>query len=876
MDRLAEYAQSFPGMVDEDFIAAGFSPDEVYSYRINQQAQSETARARELASMQEQRRARGQALAAQYPDYFRQGLETEPLYGIDQRMSDIKAGAELTQDPNFARRQFARLATDLGLPLSLAESALGLAELTPYGSFASGFDVAASIPQTAEYLREGEYGRAALSGAGGVLAALDVIGTSLPITVPAALAVSKIDTGKLAADVVGTGRALVDMDLEFLRGRGNPALAQGVGADVPGPPPLTFDEVEAAMKAEAPQISISETIKSKYPDVKIDLFGNPEKGYELSRIVVPKEGRSSGVGTQVMEDIIQMADAQGAKVSLTPDTEFGGTSVSRLKDFYKRFGFVENKGRNKDFSTRNTMYRNPQSTAPAKPTAAELRRQANIQRFGYDPNETPATVDTSYRGGHQPRGPQDENPVRLDDITISTTGESAGYPSDFYGPSGSRYYAPGPRFADDEFGVANQQSYRAIMKAKGNPDAEVTIYRAVPNEDSITSINEGDFVTLSPKYAEIHGSEGYGPNGNDAGKVISQKVKVKDIYFAGDDVNEFGYYPSGGNVSDDVPFGGPTAPQGIKAYQGSPHDFAAERLVRYPDGSTEYIVGSPDVLPDIPAGAEVLEDFPFGRTRMDKIGTGEGAQAYGHGMYVAEAEDVAKGYKDNISSQALDGAQAVLQRVGGDVDAAIADRVKSLSRFEERYSQGDIDDRLYQFMKNLGRGQIEQLKQYKKQGYFSKGHMYELNIDSDPADFLDWDAPLSAQPAWQKVRRRWDETLGDPDIIQERLGIDPENTTGGDYMSKLGSGLTGQDVAISAQLREAGIPGIKYLDAGSRGTSDATRNFVVFDEKLISIVKKYGIAGAATMLGVSALDVEQALADNLAPSDWEDLVAGPQ
>jgi hypothetical protein len=275
MDRLAEYAQSFPGMVDEDFIAAGFSPDEVYSYRINQQAQSETARARELASMQEQRRARGQALAAQYPDYFRQGLETEPLYGIDQRMSDIKAGAELTQDPNFARRQFARLATDLGLPLSLAESALGLAELTPYGSFASGFDVAASISQTAEYLREGEYGRAALSGAGGVLAALDVIGASLPITVPAALAVSKIDTGKLAADVVGTGRALVDMDLEFLRGRGNPALAQGVGADVPGRPPLTFDEVEAAMKAEAPATVPARAKSPEPPQSSLIMPGDP-------------------------------------------------------------------------------------------------------------------------------------------------------------------------------------------------------------------------------------------------------------------------------------------------------------------------------------------------------------------------------------------------------------------------------------------------------------------------------------------------------------------------------------------------------------------------------------------------------------------------
>ncbi len=166
--------------------------------------------------------------------------------------------------------------------------------------------------------------------------------------------------------------------------------------------------------------------------------------------------------------------------------------------------------------------------------AADLRRQANIDRFGYDPNETPE-VDTSYRGGHQPVGPQDENPVRLDDVTISTTGEQAGYPSDFYSSQGQRQYAQGPRFADDEFGLSNQQSYRAIQAARGNPDAEVTIYRGVPNEESITSINAGDFVTLSPKYAELHASSGYGPRGEDAGKVISQKVKVKDVYFAGDD-----------------------------------------------------------------------------------------------------------------------------------------------------------------------------------------------------------------------------------------------------------------------------------------------------------------------------------------------------
>ena len=188
-----------------------------------------------------------------------------------------------------------------------------------------------------------------------------------------------------------------------------------------------------------------------------------------------------------------------------------------------------------------------------KPTAAELRREANIQKFGYDPNEVSQTADTSYRGGHQPRGPQSENPVRLDDITKSVTGESGGYPSEFYGPNGAKYYAPGPRFIGDEYGMANKESYGAIIKAKNSPDAEVTMYRAVPNEDNITSINEGDFVTLSPTYAKLHGAEGYGPRGDDVGKVISQKVKVKDLYFAGDDVNEFGYFPSSGLLSEIKP-----------------------------------------------------------------------------------------------------------------------------------------------------------------------------------------------------------------------------------------------------------------------------------------------------------------------------------
>lgn len=288
---ITQYASAFPGLSDEDFVAAGFSPDEVYAYRVNQQAASETSQAYDLASIQEARRRRGEALAAQYPDYFTQGLEVEPSYGIDQRIADISAGAQLTQDPNFARRQFARLSTDLGLPLSLTESVLGLAELTPYGSFASGYDAASAIPQTAEYIRSGEYGKAALTAAGGGLAALDAAALALPISVPVARAVSNVDTGKLAADVVGTGRALADMDLEFLRGRGNPAMSQPAGAEVTGRPPLTFDDVESAMRAApepvAPPMIVQHNLSSQNLDVVESLGGIPMPSIAIARADQP-------------------------------------------------------------------------------------------------------------------------------------------------------------------------------------------------------------------------------------------------------------------------------------------------------------------------------------------------------------------------------------------------------------------------------------------------------------------------------------------------------------------------------------------------------------------------------------------------------------
>ena len=62
---------------------------------------------------------------------------------------------------------------------------------------------------------------------------------------------------------------------------------------------------------------------------------------------------------------------------------------------------------------------------------------------------------------------------------------------------------------------------------------------------------------------------------------------------------------------------------------------------------------------------------------------------------------------------------------------------------------------------------------------------------------------------------------------------------------------------VETRLREAGIPGIKYLDQGSRAEG-GTSNFVVFNDALIDIVRKYGIAAIAAIPPALALKNEAA------------------
>jgi len=114
-------------------------------------------------------------------------------------------------------------------------------------------------------------------------------------------------------------------------------------------------------KAHAEKAFVSEDfaqdLEAEFPGLDLDLY-TTRSGYILSKIVLPVGERNEGTGSKVMQRIVDMADQEGKLIALTPDTAFGGTK-SRLIKFYKRFGFVPNKGRNKTFDFREIMVRYP-------------------------------------------------------------------------------------------------------------------------------------------------------------------------------------------------------------------------------------------------------------------------------------------------------------------------------------------------------------------------------------------------------------------------------------------------------------------------------------------------------------------------------------
>lgn len=109
-----------------------------------------------------------------------------------------------------------------------------------------------------------------------------------------------------------------------------------------------LDQSETKQQIEA-------RLEAANPGLKLDLLGSGDR-ITLSRIELPKEGRQQGSGSKIMADLTAWADANGKTIALTPSADFGGNK-KRLVEFYKRFGFIENKGKNRDFEISEAMYR---------------------------------------------------------------------------------------------------------------------------------------------------------------------------------------------------------------------------------------------------------------------------------------------------------------------------------------------------------------------------------------------------------------------------------------------------------------------------------------------------------------------------------------
>jgi hypothetical protein len=297
--------------------------------------------------------------------------------------------------------------------------------------------------------------------------------------------------------------------------------------------------------------------------------------------------------------------------------------------------------------------------------------------------------------------------------------------------------------------------------------------------------------------------------------------------------------------------GKPPAPPatGIRAYHGSPHD--------------------------------------FDRFDLSKLGTGEGAQSYGHGLYFAEAEPVARSY-------ALSQTRTL---VGGRSAMEVADELPSSSmeaarRWGVTVSEAarrmdipriNVINTLASYGKNaetmlLNKPQeLMLLRRMLKSGevQFPEGHMYEVDLRVDPSQLLDYDVPLGSQsPAVQQA-------------VRDVIGRLPPGYPGRDLYERA-QAQYGRAAASDA-FRISGVPGQRYRDQVSRARVDlqpptfnnsakqwevlnfngqliakeatpglawqraqeaartlGTRNYVIWDDSLIDILRKYGLPALIT------------------------------
>jgi hypothetical protein len=260
-----------------------------------------------------------------------------------------------------------------------------------------------------------------------------------------------------------------------------------------------------------------------------------------------------------------------------------------------------------------------------------------------------------------------------------------------------------------------------------------------------------------------------------------------------------------------------------------------------------------------------------------KIGTGEGAQAYGWGLYFAQEAKVAEEYQQKLTQDdfTADGVRlppgAINGKPGGmnyDWWNAYYISTEGLDSARKR-AESLAGERLASFNK-LAKQRIERL---------NTGNLYTVKLLPDEADFLDWDKPLAMQS--EKVK----EALKATGLFTARDLNPPPNFVpsplfnSGRGAYELLSSNEGSPQKASELLASLGIAGINYFDRNSRNIEFGTRNFVVFEDKHIRITEANGqpVAGWNNSAELPALQNPAAAPSRAAaaPNETQSRFASP-
>jgi hypothetical protein len=278
-----------------------------------------------------------------------------------------------------------------------------------------------------------------------------------------------------------------------------------------------------------------------------------------------------------------------------------------------------------------------------------------------------------------------------------------------------------------------------------------------------------------------------------------------------------------------------------------------------------------DVYHGTPHTFPPTERNPLGEFDASKIGTGEGAQAYGLGIYTAEAPATAIEYQRKLSST---GSAKNLANQFGGVDEGLAEAKRRVESYKQLIADGGGGAMSRaKSMLQISEKNVADLQAVKAGLPENTGSLYKVDLpDAMIPKMLDYDKPLSKQPKIMKALTP--EAMGlklrvapeggfmsyvSPDGVPIGLqvkGATPENFRkkwldriaefgeaeggAGRVIGYLGGNSPTAAAQVSEALRQAGIPGIKYLDEASRAKGEGTRNFVTFpgEEKNLTILER--------------------------------------